>query len=70
MAELLQKNTLVCASLENQYVKVRFISQIVSVYQLNLKKPLCYVNKSGEANYHYRLLLTTENDAIMKRSFL
>ena len=32
-----------------------------SVYQLNLqKKYWCYINESGETNYRYRLLLTTE----------
>ena len=61
MAEFLWKNRLVCASLESQYVKSEvYKPNCKSVYQLNLKKHLCYVNKSGEANYRYRLLLTTE----------
>ena len=56
MVELLWKNTLVCAVLEDQYVKS-------DVYQLNCKcllvkseKYFCYVNEFGETNYCYRLL--------------
>ena len=62
MAELLRKNILVCAALEDQYVKSEvYKPNCKSVYQLNLeKKHLCYVNESGETNYHYHLLLTTE----------
>ena len=58
MTELLWKNTLVCAALENQYVKSEvYKPNCRSVYQLNLqKKHLCYVNESGETNYRYRLL--------------
>ena len=53
---------LVWAALEDKYVKSKFISQICkSVHQLNLQNNnLCYVNESGEMNYRYRLLLTTE----------
>ena len=60
MTELLWKNTLVCAALENQYVKSEvYKPNCRSVYQLNLqKKHLCYVNESGETNYRYRLLTT------------
>ena len=63
MAELLWKNKLVCAVLEDQYVKIE-------VYKPNgkkclpvkssKKKHLCYVNESGETNYCYHLLLVTE----------
>ena len=62
MAELLRKNILVCAALEDQYVKSEvYKPNCKSVYQLNLeKKHLCYVNESGETNYRYHLLLTTE----------
>ena len=58
----LWKNMLVCAVMENQYVKSEvYKPNCKSVYQLNLqKKYLCYVNESKETNYHYRLLLTTE----------
>ena len=58
MTELLRKNTLVCAALEDQYVKSEvYKPNCKSVYQLNLqKKHLCYVNESGETNYRYRLL--------------
>ena len=62
MAELLRKNILVCAALEDQYVKSEvYKPNCKSVYQLNLeKKHLCYVNESGETNCRYHLLLTTE----------
>ena len=62
MAEVLWKNILVCATLEDQYVNSEvYKPNCKSVYQLNLqKKHLCYVNESGEMNYCYRLLLTTE----------
>ena len=62
MAELLRKNILVCTALEDQYVKSEvYKPNCKSVYQLNLeKKHLCYVNESGETNYRYHLLLTTE----------
>ena len=62
MAELLRKNILVCAALEDQYVKSEvYKPNCKSVYQLNLeKKHLCYVNESGKTNYRYHLLLTTE----------
>ena len=62
MAELLRKNILVCAALEDQYVKSEvYKPNCKSVYQLNLeKKHLCYVNESGETNYRYHLSLTTE----------
>ena len=62
IAELLWKNTLVGAALEDQYVKSEvYKPNCKSVYQLNFqKKHLCYVNESGETNYRYRLLLTTE----------
>ena len=63
MMELLWKNTLVCAALEDQYVKseVKVKPNCKSVYQLNLqKKHLCYINEYGETNYCYRLLLTME----------
>ena len=62
MAEVLWKNALVCAASEDQYAKSEvYKPNYKSVYQLNLKKKyLCYVNKSGERNYCYRLLLTTE----------
>ena len=62
MAEFLWKNTLVGAALEDQYVKSEvYKPNCKSVYQLNFqKKHLYYVNESGETNYRYRLLLTTE----------
>ena len=62
MAEVFWKNMLVFAALEDQYVKSEvYKPNYKSVYQLNLKKKhLCYVNKSGETNYRYCLLLTTE----------
>ena len=62
MAELLWKNTLVCAALEDQPVKSEvYEPNCKSVCQLNLqKKHLCYVIESEETNYRYRLLLTTE----------
>ena len=62
MAELLWKNTLLCAALEDQYVKMEvYKPNFKSVYQLNLqKKHLYYVNGSGETNYYDCLLLTTE----------
>ena len=65
MAELLWKNTLVCAALKDRYVKREvYKPNCKSVYQLNpvksLKKSLSYVNESGERNYRYRLLLPTE----------
>ena len=62
MPELLWKNKLVCAALEDQYVKIE-------VYKPNgkkclpvksSKKHLFYVNESGETNYWYHLLLVTE----------
>ena len=58
-AELSWKNLLVCAALDNQYVKSEvYKPNCKSVYQLHLqKKHLCYINESGETNY---LLLTTE----------
>ena len=61
MAELLWKNMLDCAALEDQYVKSEvYKPNLKSVYQLNLKKKhLCYVNESGETNF-YHLLLTME----------
>ena len=54
MTELKWKNTLVCAALEDQYVKSKVYQQnCKSAYQLNLQnKYLCYVNESGETNYH------------------
>ena len=64
MAELLWKNMLICAVLEDQYVKNQYeiySTNSESVYQLNLnKKHLCYANESGEMNYCYYLLLMTE----------
>ena len=61
MAELWKK-TLVFATLEDQVVESEVYKlNCKSVYQLNLpKKHLCYVNESGEMNYRYRLLLTTD----------
>ena len=53
MAELLWKNMLDCAALEDQYVKSEvYKPNLKSVYQLNL-------NESGETNF-YHLLLTME----------
>ena len=62
MAELLWKNMLVCAALEDQYLKSEvYKPNCKIVYQLNLqKKHLCYVNESGERNYGCHLLLMTE----------
>ena len=44
MAELLRKNTLFCAALEDQYVKSEvYKPNFKNIYQLNLqKKHLCY----------------------------
>ena len=61
MAEVFWKNMLVFAALEDHVKSEVYKPNYKSVYQLNLKKKhLCYVNKSGETNYRYRLLLTTE----------
>ena len=62
MAELLWRNMLVCAALEDQYVKSEvYEPNCKCVYQLNLqKKHLCFVNESGETNYCHCLLLTME----------
>ena len=62
MAELLWKNMLVFAALEDQYLKSEvYKSNCKSVYQLHLqKKHFCYVSESGETNYGYRLLLMME----------
>ena len=62
MAELLWKNMLICAALEDQYVQSEvYKPNCKSVYQLNLQKNhLCYVNESVETNYRYRFLLTAE----------
>ena len=62
MMELLWKSTVVCAVFEDHYVKSEvFKPNCKSVYQLSLQnKRLCYVNKSGETNYRYHLLLMTE----------
>ena len=62
MAKLLWKKRLVCAALEDQYVKKEvYKPNCKNTYQLNLqKKHLCYVNESGETNYCYHLLLTME----------
>ena len=63
MVELLWKNTLICAALEDQYLKSEvYKPNCKSVYQLNFqkKKHLCYVNESGEMNHRYRLLFMTE----------
>ena len=50
MAELLWKNTLVGAALEDQYVKSEvYKPNCKSVYQLNLQnKHLCYVMNLGK----------------------
>ena len=76
MAELLWKNMLVCAALEDQYLKDQvYKPNCKSVYQLNLpkkKKHLCYLNESGEMNYGYRLLLmmeTTQYKSIVSNKF-
>ena len=71
MAGLLWKNTPVCAGLEDQYVKSKvYKSTCKSVYQVNLqKKHLCYANESGEMNYCYRLLLTTETTRSQNNHF-
>ena len=60
--QLLWKNMLVCAALEDQYVKNEVYNpNFKSVYQLNLpKKYLCDVNISGGMNYRYQFLLMTE----------
>ena len=62
IAELLWENMLVCAPLEDQYVKSEVYERnCKSAYQLNLqKKHFCYVNESGEANYCYCILLMME----------
>ena len=61
MAEVLWKNMLICGALEDQYVKSEvYKPNRRSVYQLNLQKKAFYVNESGETNYHYHVLLTTE----------
>ena len=50
MAEALLKNMLICAVLEDQYVKSEvYKPNCEIVCQLNLqKKHLCYVNESGK----------------------
>ena len=62
IAELLWENMLVCAPLEDQYVKSEVYERnCKSAYQLNLqKKHFCYVNESGETNYCYCILLMME----------
>ena len=75
MAELLWKNMLVCAALEDQYLKDEvYKPNCKSIYQLNLqKKHLRYVNESGETNYGYHLLLmteTTQYKTIVSNKFL
>ena len=62
MAEVLWKNILICAALEDQYVKSEvYKPNCKSVYQLNLqKKHLCYVNESERTNDRYCLLLMME----------
>ena len=60
MVELLWKNMLICAMLEDQYVKSEvYKPNCKSVYLLDLqRKYLCNVNESGETNYCYHLLST------------
>ena len=62
MADWLWKNTLICAALEDQYVKSEVYKRNTKrVYQLYLqKKHFCYITESGGKNYHYCLLLTTK----------
>ena len=62
MAEVLCKNMLASAVLEDQYVKSEvFKPNCKSVYHLNLQKQhVCYVNESRERNYCYCLLLMAE----------
>ena len=60
MAELLGKKPLICTALEDYYVKSEFYKpNCKSAYHLSIQeKFLCYVNASGETNYHYHLLLS------------
>ena len=53
MAELLWKNTVVCAVLEDQYVKSEvYKPNCKSYYQLNLeKKYLCYAGFCAKVAY-------------------
>ena len=72
MAELLWKNTLVCAALEDQYVKSEvYKSNCKSVYQLNLQKKVFVLCNWIWGN---KLLLPSfinnGNDTVMKQSFL
>ena len=62
MVELLWKNTIVYAALEDQHVKCKvYKPNHKSVHQLNLKKKhLRYVNESWDTNYCHHVLLTTE----------
>ena len=71
MAEVLWKDTLICAVLKDQYEESEIYKPIRKrVYQLNLqKKHLCYVNEFGETNYRYRLLLTTETMRLRNDQF-
>ena len=71
IAELLWKNTLVGAALEDQYVKSEvYKPNCKSVCKLNLqKKHFCYVNESGKTNHRYRLLLTTKFSGLIGHAF-
>ena len=49
MAELLWKNTVVCAVLEDQYVKSEvYKPNCKSFYQLNLEKSICIMQVSAQ----------------------
>ena len=58
MAELLWKNRLVCAALEDEYIKREVYKpnlQEVFTSKIFKKIILCYVNESGETNYRYQI---------------
>ena len=71
MAELMWKNTLVCAALEDQYVKSEVYKQnCKSVYQLNLQKVflLCKLIWGNELSLSS--FINDKNNVVMKRLFL
>ena len=71
MVELMWKNTLVCAALEDQYVKSEVYKQnCKSVYQLNLQKVfvLCKLIWGNELSLSS--FINDENNVVMKRLFL
>ena len=74
MAELLWKNTLVCAALEDQYVKREvYKPNCKSVYQLNpvkfLKKAFVLCKLIWRKELSLQSFITDGNNVVTKRSF-